>query len=496
MTRHRPTERAATGALDSAPPAALQEVSIVPRPLEQLAAVLTPARAARLTATATRARAAFGGCVVWHVSSTASGGGVAEMLQTLLAYGNGAGIENRWLVIDADPGFFTITKRIHNMLHGHPGDNGSLGPAEHRHYAAQLERNLPALLAKISPTDIVVLHDPQTAGLVRRLRDVGVRVLWRCHIGSDQPNHHTETAWRFLYPYAAQADAFVFSRREYAPAWAQDRLDIIPPSIDPFSPKNTPLSRGEVAAVLARVGLVDGLGPGRPVSFHRRDGSTGHVRPHHASIVLDGHAPPTGVPLVVQVSRWDRLKDMAGVMTGFAEMLRHDLPSRPHLMLLGPDVTGVADDPEGAGVLAACRHQREQLPDSIRDRIHLAAVPMDDLDENGLIVNAVQRYADVVVQKSLVEGFGLTVTEAMWKERPVLASRVGGIQDQIRHERDGLLLDDPADPVAFAGLLRRVLEDHGLAARLGVAARARVLDQYVGDRHLEQYADVLSRLSA
>jgi trehalose synthase len=288
----------------------------------------------------------------------------------------------------------------------------------------------------------------------------------------------------------------VFSRREYAPSWAEDRLEVIPPSIDPFSPKNTQLSPDDVAAVLARVGFVDGLGPQRPVQFQRRDGSTGRVRPRRTGIVLDGPAPPAGVPLVVQVSRWDHLKDMAGVMTGFAEMLRHDLPARPHLMLLGPDVDGVTDDPEGADVLATCRQQRQQLPGRIRDRIHLAAVPMDDLDENALIVNAVQRYADVVVQKSLVEGFGLTVTEAMWKERPVLASRVGGIQDQIRPERDGLLLDDPTDPVAFARMLRRVLEDHRLAARLGVAARARVLDQYVGDRHLEQYADVLSRLSA
>ena len=232
--------------------------------------------------------------------------------------------------------------------------------------------------------------------------------------------------------------------------------------------------------------------------FQRRDGTAGSLRAHHADggLLVDGPPPPADAPLVVQVSRWDRLKDMAGVMTGFAEMLRQDLPSRPHLMLVGPDIAGVADDPEGAQVLAACREQWRLLPGGVRSRVHLAVVPMDDLDENALIVNAVQRHASVVVQKSLVEGFGLTVTEAMWKARPVIATRVGGIQDQIVHERDGLLLDDPHDSAAFAGALRRVLGDEGLASRLGAAAHARVLDQYVGDRHLEQYAEVFARLVA
>ena len=206
--------------------------------------------------------------------------------------------------------------------------------------------------------------------------------------------------------------------------------------------------------------------------------------------------PPVGVPLVVQVSRWDRLKDMAGVMEGFARAIARDDLGGAHLVLAGPEVSGVADDPEGAAVLAECRKEWHDLPAPVRRRVHLAAIPMDDADENAIIVNALQRHATVVVQKSLVEGFGLTVTEAMWKGRAVVASKVGGIQDQITDGRDGLLVADPHDGEEFARVLRRPMADKALAARLGTAAHARVLEEYVGDRHLEQYVDLFVRLVA
>ena len=459
--------------------------------------MLSPVRATRLIETAARARSSFGDRIVWHVSSTASGGGVAEMLQTLLAYGNGAGIDNRWLVLDADPDFFAITKRIHNMLHGDPGDGGPLGDAEDGHYRSVLAKNLASLLLRVSEGDIVMLHDPQTAGLVAGLRQVAVRVVWRCHVGSDDRHQLSDAAWDFLRPYAEDADAFVFSRREYTPAWADGaRLRVIPPSIDPYSPKNVDLEPTVVAAVLTRVGLVEGADPGSHIRFERQGGTSGSVRAHREAggLVLDGPPPPAEAPLVVQVSRWDRLKDMSGVLSGFARMAEEHPSGEAHLMLVGPETDGVSDDPEGDQVLVDCRRQWHQLTDQVRARVHLAAIPMDDLDENAMIVNAAQRHARVVVQKSLAEGFGLTVTEAMWKGRPVVASRVGGIQDQITHARDGLLLDDPYDLGEFATTLRSVLEEEQLAERLGRAAHARVLDEYVGDRHLERYADLFEHL--
>ena len=477
----------------------MEEVHVEPVSLDRLAAILSPDRAARLRASAVQARASFGDRVVWHVNSTPRGGGVAEMLQTLLAYGKGAGIDNRWLVLDADPGFFRTTKRLHNMLHGSPGDGGSLDQAEHEDYRAVLAANLEQLERRVAAGDIVLLHDPQTAGLAEGLRRLDARVVWRCHIGCDVPNTHSRVGWEFLRPYLQHAERLVFSRRAYAPDWADaSRLVVIPPSIDPFSAKNTPLTADQVAAVLTTVGLTADGNPDGPVGFTRRDGTQGAVRAHQRTggVLLETEPPSLSVPLVVQVSRWDRLKDMAGVMAGFVRAMADDSAGEAHLVLAGPAVSGVSDDPEGAEVLAGCREQWRRLPEKMRRRIHLASLPMDDSDENATIVNALQRHAAVVVQKSLAEGFGLTVTEPMWKGRAVVASRVGGIQDQITHEKDGLLLDDPADLAGFANLLNRVLADESEAGRLGVAAHARVLAEYLGDRHLDQYVDLFAGLVA
>jgi trehalose synthase len=273
---------------------------------------------------------------------------------------------------------------------------------------------------------------------------------------------------------------------------------VIPPSIDPFSAKNVPLTEDQVAAVLTTVGLLADGDPDGPVGFTRRDGTPGAVRPHRwtSGVLMETEPPSLRAPLVVQVSRWDRLKDMAGVMAGFAQVVAEDDAAAAHLVLAGPEVSGVSDDPEGAEVLAECLEQWRRLPDKTRRRVHLASLPMDDIDENATIVNALQRHAAVVVQKSLAEGFGLTVTEPMWKGRAVLASRVGGIQDQITHEKDGLLLDDPSDLGAFAALFLRVLSDVGSVYRLGRAAHARVLGEFLGDRHLEQYVDLFAGLVA
>ena len=477
--------------------AVMEEVSVRPIDLERLAAILPDARAERLASAADRARSAFGDRVVWHVNATAHGGGVAEMLQTLLAYAKAAGIENRWMVLDGDSRFFAITKRLHNMLHGEPGDGGPLGPAEHAHYEQVLRTNLADLTRRVSPRDIVLLHDPQTAGLAEGLRMVGAQVIWRCHVGRDRPNDVTNAAWEFLRLYVKHAQALVFSRREYAPEWVDDELlTVIPPSIDPLAVKNMDLAPEQVTAALARVGLVtDGDREGQ-VDFVRRDGTPGTLRSHRGSgeLLLGSDPPPLTVPLVVQVSRWDRLKDMAGVMEGFVRAIDDDDLNGAHLMLAGPEVSGVTDDPEGAEVLGECREERNHLPAAVRRRVHLACIPMDDADENALIVNALQRHASVVAQKSLVEGFGLTVTEAMWKGRAVVASKLGGIQDQIAHGRDGLLVEDPYDIDEFAKVLRRPLEDAELAGRLGAAAHARVLEEYVGDRHLARYVDLFSAL--
>ena len=471
----------------------MHEVQIEPMPLERLASVLSAERQAALADSAVRARNLLRGLTVWNVNSTASGGGVAEMLQALLAYTRGAGISSRWLVLEGSRDFFAVTKRIHNLVHGSPGDGGPTGHVEKAVYEQVLAGQLEELRTLIPPGDVVILHDPQTAGLATALRDHGAHVVWRCHVGRDTSNESTDRAWSFLHTYVRHVEATIFSRRRYAPAWVdQDRLWVIPPSLDPFSTKNRPLLRSDVRATLREAGIVAFPDRGGRLDFARRDGASGAVRVHPDLALMGGPLPETA-RVVLQVSRWDRLKDMAGVLTGIADHLDR-LPEDVHLLLVGPDASGVSDDPEAADVLAECRAIWFSRPAHQRRRLHLCSLPMDDVDENAHLVNALQHHASTVVQKSLVEGFGLTVTEPMWKARPVVASRVGGIEDQIVDGESGLLLDDPYDLDAFAALVRRILADAALATRLGDAARERVRDQFLGDRHLRQYVDLLDQL--
>ena len=474
----------------------MREVAVSAQPLDRFARVLPPERVALLAAAADRTSRALAGRTVWNVSSTERGGGVAEMLQTLVAYGQGAGVETRWVVLVGDERFFTVTKHLHNLLHGFAGGGGGFDAADLDHYREVVARNLEGWQDRVRPGDIVLLHDPQTAGMAGALRERGAHVIWRCHIGTDGANEHTSRGWAFLRPFVEVADAFVFSRKEYVPPWLPtQRVWVIPPSLDPFSAKNAELSTNSIRGALHQAGLVERITGDGSLAFSRRDGSPGAVRAHRG-LVLDEDRPlPPDADVMLQVSRWDRLKDMAGVLTGFTDHM--DLfPDDVHLMLVGPSVDGVSDDPEGAQVLRECRELRASLPPSKRGRVHLCCLPMDDVDENAHLVNALQRHATVVVQKSLMEGFGLTVTEPMWKKRPVLASAVGGITDQIEDGLSGILLDDPTDLDRFAALAADLFGDPERRARLGAAAHERVVREFLGDRHLLQYGELFASLVA
>ena len=469
----------------------MEEVKVRPVTLDHIGQAIEDHQLEALHQGAGKARELLKDRTVWNINSTAQGGGVAEMLQPLLAYAQGLGVDVRWLVLEGEPDFFPVTKRIHNHLHGHPGDGGSLGDPEHAIYEATSNRNIPELTARIQPGDVVICHDPQTAGVIGALRRAGAVVIWRCHIGHDRPNELTRQAWAFLAPYLREADHFVFSRREYIPDVIDaDRVDIIAPSIDPLSAKNQPLSPEAVHAILARTGLLNGSHDPNKALFTREDGTIGRVE-RTADIIRLGPLPTPDVKLVVQVSRWDHLKDPVRVMHGFVHHTRYE---RAALILAGPSVAAVADDPEGGQVLDEVSMAWRALPEQQRQKVHIVCLPMNDREENAAIVNALQRRADVVVQKSLQEGFGLTVTEAMWKDRPLVASAVGGIQDQIVDGKEGLLLRDPTDMPAFGAALDRLLGDPDLARTLGRNARARVAKDFLFSRHLLQYLTLLEKL--
>jgi trehalose synthase len=464
----------------------LVDVDVTTLAPERFADVLSARSLERFEHTITRGRELMDGRTLWSVNSTAVGGGVAEMLRSLLGYVRGAGLDARWVVIGGDADFFRITKRLHNRLHG-ADVGGALGERERavyeRHCSAQAER----LARRLRPDDVVLLHDPQTAGMIPRLVATGVPVIWRAHIGLDMPNDVARAAWRFLIPYVECADAYVFSR----PTYAWDGLDpaklsVITPSIDAFSPKNQAMPFAGVTAVLRTAGLAADDHHASRAVFERLDGSIGRVR--RSARMIEERPLQLDTPLVVQVSRWDRLKDPVGVLAGFVEHVRAD--DDPHLVLAGPDVTAVADDPEGAEVLAEVEAAWRELPLGARRRVHLALLPMEDPDENAAIVNALQRRADVVVQKSIAEGFGLTVAEAMWKGRPVVASAVGGIQDQIEDGKTGWLVA-PHDLRAFGERVSALLADPHAAERMGTAAQERVHDLFLGPRHLGHYVELL-----
>ncbi|SNY59411.1 glycosyltransferase [Paractinoplanes atraurantiacus] len=445
----------------------LRDVVAGPRSVAALAPLIGAERYEALLRDSAAFRQQFGHSTIWNVNSTATGGGVAELLQALVGYAVDLGVDIRWLVLHGDPAFFAITKRLHNALHGHGGETTT--PAEASHYEDILAANAADLLERVKPGDVVLLHDPQTAGLAPWLRRAGVRVVWRCHIGADRGNRVTEAAWGFLRRYLGDLDGYVFTRYEFVPSWVPaGRTWIIPPSIDPLSPKNAPMDPAAVREVMVAAGLLDGP----------------HARPPRAHVVAE-RLPTEDEPLVAQVSRWDRLKDMPGVLEAFAVQVAPRTAGT--LALVGPATGEVADDPEGAQVYADCVREWGRLPRAARERVLLASLPLDDLEENARMVNAVQRHATVVVQKSLAEGFGLTVAEAMWKGRPVIGSAVGGIADQIV-DGAGLLVPDPRDLSAFGGQLRCLLGDADLWHRLGGAAHEHVRRNFLGDVHLRRYA--------
>jgi len=429
------------------------------------------------------------GRVVWHINSTSRGGGVAELLHSLLAYARGAGVDVRWLTIGGDPDFFRITKRIHNQLHASDGDGGGLGPAERKIYEHTLLEAADELVELVHDGDIVYIHDPQPAGLIPHVKSGDTKIVWRCHVGVDHPNGLAREAWDFLRPYVDDADALVFSRREFV--WEgleSERLWLVPPSIDAFSPKNEELDPQAARSILNVIGL--GAGDHfKQAVFEREDGSTARV---DRAAELDQEGPiPSDAPLIVQVSRWDRLKDPVGVLRCFTEHVAHPVA---HLLLAGPSVSGVADDPEGAEVLAEVRGVLEQLPAEVRSRVHLACLPMDDVQENAAMVNAIQRRADLIVQKSIAEGFGLTVAEAMWKSKPIVATRVGGIQDQIVDGESGVLIGDPTDLAATGEAIDRLLDDPERAQAIGANAHERVRHSFLGTRHLAQYMQLIEQM--
>ncbi len=472
------------------------EVHVSARALSPFVALVGHDRVERVAAHAQRTSARLEGRTVWNISSTAVGGGVSEVIRSLLRYARGLGVDVRWLVVEGPPAFFAITKRLHNALYDNEGDGSPLGPEQATLYERVLSENVGALTQRIRPGDAVICHDPQTAGLIPSLKAHGVRVVWRCHIGREGGGVHTELGWQFLEPYLKQADITVFSRAEYVPSWMTEaRVLTLAPNIDPFSVKNQWMPEHSRHAILAASGLVERTPDLESSVFVREDGSPGMVT-HPARVVREGGALSLETPWIVQISRWDRMKGHVLVLEAFRRLVEAVPSLDASLVLAGPSIRGISDDPDGPLVFTEVERAWRALPAHVRTRAQIAEIPMADADENASIINALQRHATVIVQASLREGFGLTVTEAMWKRKPIVASEVGGIRDQVRHDREGLLVREPTDAQGFADAFERMLTSPELRARLGHAAYERACERYLSLTALDRWGDLIDLLYA
>jgi trehalose synthase len=362
---------------------------------------------------------------VVHVSSTFYGGGVTEILTPLTLMMNAIGIETGWRMIQGTPAFFTCTKKLHNMLQG---ESVPFSDAEKSIYEEVVFEN--ALRIHLEQCDAVIVHDPQPLPLVKQLAEREMPWLWQCHIDLSAPN---PVVWNYLSGFVGQYDAAIFSLPEYRQDLSIDQR-FITPAINPFSPKNRELSDEEIEKC------------------------------------LEHHRIPTDRPLVVQVSRFDRWKDPVGVIAAYRKAREHVDCT---LVLVG---NNAIDDPEGDVIL-------ETIHSSVDERIIVLTA------DDPILVNALQRRAAVILQKSLREGFGLTVTEAMWKGAAVIGGNVGGIRRQIINGENGFLvetIDETADRIV------QILRDSALRERLGSRARETVRTNFLMSRLLEDWIDLLA----
>jgi trehalose synthase len=375
------------------------------------------------------------GMRVVHINSTKAGGGVAEILAKLVPLKNELGIDASWEVITGDAAFFATTKSFHNALQG---SKITIPEPSLRAYEEINRKNAADLRAKIEPADMVFVHDPQPAPLAACTPGRAGTWIWRCHIDVSSPHR---PVWKYLRQFLIEYDASIFSLAAFAQPLPHTQY-LIPPSIDPLSEKNAPLDEGEVRSVFDSFGI----DPERE--------------------------------LMLQVSRFDRFKDPVGVVLAYR--LAKKFSPGLQLVLAG----GAADDdPEGAAVLDEVRAAAAGDPN-----IHVLLLPPDA----HRTINALQRAADIVLQKSTREGFGLTVAEAMWKGKPVIGGNVGGIKLQIVDGHTGYLVST-AEGAALR--IRHLLHHLSELRRMGEKAKAHVRENFLLTRHLREYLTVMVSLA-
>ncbi len=371
------------------------------------------------------------GAVIQHINSTYVGGGVAEILRSLTPIMRSVGLEARWDVIKAESNFFECTKAFHNAFHG---EKIELSAEMMNIYRQTSRANLDLV---DEDADFVVIHDQQPLGLTERKPRHKGKWIWYCHI---DPIDVDARLWEFLSSYARRCDAAIYHLAEYAKNLGNSQF-FIPPAIDPLSDKNREVTEEEKEQILGRLGI------------------------------------PSDRPVILQVSRFDRLKNPFGVVSAYLKLVE-EIPC--YLVMAG----GAADDdPEGQEVLTELLDMVDNHPDIMV----LNLPPTSHLE-----INVLQRAADIIIQNSVREGFGLTVTEALWKAKPVVATPVGGILKQVLHEKTGLLAGNTEELVAC---LRRLLLDQDLARELGRNGKEHVRKNFITPVYIYNWLSLLNRIN-
>lgn len=373
------------------------------------------------------------GLRVLHVNSTREGGGVAEILNKMVPLMQFLGIEASWEIIQGESGFYRFTKGMHNALQG---TAVQFSEEDFRTYERANAAFAEEHRSILEESDVVIIHDPQPAAALGLCPKRRGKWVWRCHIDISRPNRH---AWGYLRKHVQGYDASIFSMQRFAQRLPHTQY-LIPPSIDPLSEKNMDLPDEKVAGVVKRFDLDPDL------------------------------------PMLLQVSRFDRFKDPVGVIEAYRLVKRH---TPVQLVLAGGSAT---DDPEGAEVLEEVRKAAQGDPD-----IHILLLPPDA----HVTINALQRAADIVLQKSVKEGFGLTVAEAMWKKKPVIGGNVGGILLQITDHVNGYLVSTPE---GAALRIRYLLHHRDRLAEMGARAQRFVAENFLLTRHLRDYLALITSL--
>lgn len=415
---------------------------------------------------------------VIHVNTSASGGGVAEVLRNVVSElrqkrnAHHWPMDWCWAVMSADERFYAFTKLLHHYFHDRcdtkqPVD--LLQQEDVANYRDTTAAGAEVLLDSVTVGDVVVLHDPQVLGMAEHLKRRGIHVVWQLHIGSrvDQRRARAE-AWRWARNYLPWVDILLITDVEYVHGDDQHSymLRQVAPAIDPTNDKNR-----RIPVVSSRA-IWDGIFTNDVLS----------TRWESSALEIESR-------YVCQISRWDPLKGMIGTM-----QIVHDLPRDVHILLAGPHPGEVLDDPEGRDELCRAIYSWEQLPIQQRDRVHLLALKSTDRSANALAVNVLQSNAAVIVQNSLEEGFGLTVTEAMWKQRPVVATRVGGIPQQVLDGVNGRLV--PAgSQIELTTAVNGILSDRRMALAFGAEAHLSVNKKYTIAHLANFYRELVEELT-